>query len=105
MTQSIILGTDQVARLQAAKGSRPPFDVAIFDSPQVLDAAPGEGRIAGVVKAVMPLGPHVVYEVETQSGTSLKVSEPRAPATPLRRPGESVHVAAPAAACRVFPKP
>jgi len=70
-----------------------------------LDAAPGEGRIAGVVKAVMPLGPHVVYEVETQSGTSLKVSEPRAPATPLRRPGESVHVAAPAAACRVFPKP
>jgi putative spermidine/putrescine transport system ATP-binding protein len=69
-----------------------------------LDAVPGEGRIAGVVKAVMPLGPHVVYEVETQSGTSLKVSEPRAPATPLRRPGESVHVAAPAAACRVFPK-
>jgi putative spermidine/putrescine transport system substrate-binding protein len=38
VTQSIILGTDQVARLQAAKGSRPPFDVAIFDSPQVLDA-------------------------------------------------------------------
>jgi putative spermidine/putrescine transport system ATP-binding protein len=70
-----------------------------------LEAAPGEGRIAGVVKAVMPLGPHVVYEVETQSGTSFKVSEPRAPATPLRRPGESVHVAASAAACRVFPKP
>jgi putative spermidine/putrescine transport system ATP-binding protein len=70
-----------------------------------LDAVPGEGRIPGVVKAVMPLGPHVVYEVETQSGTSLKVSEPRAAATPLRRPGESVHVAASAAACRVFPKP
>src|SRR5262249_25918184 len=31
-----------------------------------LEAAPGEGRIAGVVKAVMPLGPHVVYEVEIQ---------------------------------------
>jgi putative spermidine/putrescine transport system ATP-binding protein len=69
-----------------------------------LDAMPGEGRIAGVVKAVMPLGPHVVYEIETQNGTSLKVSEPRAPATPLRRPGESVHVAASAAACRVFHK-
>jgi hypothetical protein len=52
----------------------------------------------------MPLGPHVVYEIETQNGTSLKVSEPRAPATPLRRPGESVHVAASAAACRVFHK-
>src|SRR5215813_4173633 len=57
-----------------------------------LEAAPGEGRIAGVVKAVMPLGPHVVYEVETAGGASLKVSEPRAAAAAaLRRPGESVH--------------
>ena len=38
VTQSIILAHDQVSRLAAAKGSRPPFDVAIFDSPQVLDA-------------------------------------------------------------------
>jgi len=38
VVQSIILGTDQIARLQAAKGGTPPFDVAIFDSPQVLDA-------------------------------------------------------------------
>ena len=38
-TQSIILGTDQVSRLAAAKGGQPPFDVAFFDSPQVLDAA------------------------------------------------------------------
>lgn len=37
-TQSIILGTDQVSRLVAAKGGKPPFDVAFFDSPQVLDA-------------------------------------------------------------------
>lgn len=37
-TQSILLGTDQVARLAAAKGGLPPFDVALFDSPQVLDA-------------------------------------------------------------------
>src|SRR5262249_51216503 len=39
VTLSIILGTDQVARLTASKGGRPSFDVAIFDSPQVLDAA------------------------------------------------------------------
>ena len=82
-----------------------PVLVSVRPEQLQLDTVPGEGRIAGVVKAVMPLGPHVVYEVETQSGASLKVSEPRAPATPLRRPGESVHVAAPAAACRVFPKP
>src|SRR4051812_28173305 len=39
VTQSIVLGTDQVARLMAAKGNKPPFDVAFFDTPQVLDAA------------------------------------------------------------------
>ncbi|MBR0567298.1 extracellular solute-binding protein [Azoarcus sp. L1K30] len=38
VVQSIILGTDQISRLEAAKGGTPPFDVAIFDSPQVLDA-------------------------------------------------------------------
>src|SRR5215813_2642236 len=52
-TLSIILGTDQVARLQAAKGSRPPFDVAIFDSPQVLDAA-HEGLIVEYPAAKSP---------------------------------------------------
>jgi putative spermidine/putrescine transport system substrate-binding protein len=45
VTQSIILGTDQVSRLVAAKGQQPPFDVAIFDSPQVLDAVK-QGLIA-----------------------------------------------------------
>src|SRR5216117_2298604 len=38
VTQSIVLGTDQVARLTAAKGNKPPFDVAFFDTPKVLDA-------------------------------------------------------------------
>jgi putative spermidine/putrescine transport system substrate-binding protein len=38
LTLSIILGTDQIARLTAAKGNKPPFDVAMFDEPQVMDA-------------------------------------------------------------------
>src|ERR1051326_2180408 len=38
VTQSIVLATDQVARLTASKGNKPPFDVAMFDTPQVLDA-------------------------------------------------------------------
>jgi putative spermidine/putrescine transport system substrate-binding protein len=42
VTQSIILAQDQVSRLAAAKGGRPPFDVAIFDAPQVLDAVKEE---------------------------------------------------------------
>jgi putative spermidine/putrescine transport system substrate-binding protein len=45
VTQSIILGTDQISRLIAAKGNKPPFDVAFFDAPQVLDAV-REGLIA-----------------------------------------------------------
>jgi putative spermidine/putrescine transport system substrate-binding protein len=45
VTQSILLGNDQLSRLTAAKGGKPPFDVALFDSPQVLDAAK-EGLIA-----------------------------------------------------------
>ncbi len=39
VTQSILLGNDQLQRLVAAKGGKPPFDVALFDRPQVLDAA------------------------------------------------------------------
>jgi putative spermidine/putrescine transport system substrate-binding protein len=53
VTQSIILGTDQVARLTAAKGSKPPFDVAFFDTPQVLDAVK-EGLIVEYPAAQSP---------------------------------------------------
>jgi putative spermidine/putrescine transport system substrate-binding protein len=53
VTQSIILGTDQVARLTAAKGNTPPFDVAFFDTPQVLDAAK-EGLIVEYPAAKSP---------------------------------------------------
>lgn len=53
VTQSIILGTDQVARLAAAKGQTPPFDVAIFDPPQVLDAV-RQGLIAEYPVAQSP---------------------------------------------------
>ena len=53
VTQSIILAHDQVSRLTAAKGSRAPFDVAIFDSPQVLDAVK-EGLIVEYPAAKSP---------------------------------------------------
>src|ERR1041385_2643064 len=53
VTQSIVLGTDQVARLTAAKGNKPPFDVAFFDTPQVLDAAK-EGLIVEYPVAKSP---------------------------------------------------
>jgi ABC-type Fe3+/spermidine/putrescine transport system ATPase subunit/spermidine/putrescine-binding protein len=53
LTQSVVLGTDQVARLTAAKGNKPPFDVAFFDAPQVLDAAK-EGLIVEYPAAKSP---------------------------------------------------
>lgn len=53
VTQSIILGTDQVSRLTAAKGNKPPFDVAFFDTPQVLDAVK-EGLIVEYPAAQSP---------------------------------------------------
>jgi putative spermidine/putrescine transport system substrate-binding protein len=42
VTQSILLAQDQIARLVAARGGRAPFDVAILDDPQVLDAVKQE---------------------------------------------------------------
>jgi len=53
VTQSIILGTDQVSRLVAAKGNKPPFDVAFFDAPQVIDAV-REGLIVEYPVAKSP---------------------------------------------------
>jgi putative spermidine/putrescine transport system substrate-binding protein len=74
VTQSIILGTDQVARLVASKGNKPPFDVAFFDAPQVLDAVK-EGLIVEYPAAKSPnfkellpsaqdkWGPHITMQV------------------------------------------
>ena len=53
VTQSIQLATDQIAKLTAAKGGQPPFDVAILDEPQVFDAA-NQGLIAEYPVAKSP---------------------------------------------------
>ncbi len=38
VTQTILLATDQVSKLQAGKGAKPPFDVSILDEGPLLDA-------------------------------------------------------------------
>ncbi len=38
VTQTILLATDQVSKLQATKGAKPPFDVSILDEGPLLDA-------------------------------------------------------------------
>ena len=41
----------------------------------------------------MPLGAHVIYEVELAAGVSLKLSEPREGQITMRQTGDRVHVA------------
>jgi len=69
-----------------------------------IDSVPGVGRLAGTIKAVMPLGPHVVYDVEIADGVSIKINQAREQGLALFTGGERIHFApASAAACRVFP--
>ena len=73
--------------------------------PEQLHVVPN-GGLPGTVKAVMPLGAHVVYEVEIAAGTLLKVSESREGQTGMRQTGEQVQVAPTSPeACHVFPAP
>jgi putative spermidine/putrescine transport system ATP-binding protein len=77
--------------------------VAVAIRPEQLHIVPS-GKLAGVVKAVMPLGAHVVYDVELTPGVSLKVSAPRASGIAMRQAGEHVRLAPTSPeACHVFP--
>jgi putative spermidine/putrescine transport system ATP-binding protein len=61
------------------------------------------GGLPGTVKAVMPLGSHVVYDIEIAPNVSIKVSEPRE-GQAVRQSGERLHVAPISpGAVRVFP--
>ena len=63
----------------------------------------GEGRLAAIVKAVLPLGSHVVYEVEISPEVALKVSAARDSDSALLVPGQRVYVEpASPSACQVF---
>jgi putative spermidine/putrescine transport system ATP-binding protein len=68
-----------------------------------LEREAGGRRLQATVKAVLPLGPHVVYEVEIEQGVALKISAPRETAGTLLAPGERVYVEpATPSACQVF---
>src|SRR5438445_2280644 len=65
---------------------QPGTSVIVSIRPEQLQihSQPVEGAIEGTIKAVMPLGPHVVYDIALPEGRSLKVSEPRETASELR---------------------
>src|ERR1700690_381983 len=70
VTQSIVLGTDQVSRLVAAKGNKPPFDVAFFDAPQVIDAV-RDGLIAEYPIAQSPNYKDLLPEAQDKWGPKI----------------------------------
>jgi putative spermidine/putrescine transport system ATP-binding protein len=101
----ITLGGGAGFDVPATTGIADDSTVTVSIRPEQLRIAPG-GELAGIVKAVMPLGAHVVYEIEIAPGVSLRVSEPREGHNTMRQAGEQVHVA-PASpdACHVFQQP
>jgi putative spermidine/putrescine transport system ATP-binding protein len=77
--------------------------VAVSIRPERLHVV-ASGGLAGIVKAVMPLGAHVIYEIEIAPGVALKLSEPREGDITIRQTGEKVQVAPTSPdACHVFP--
>jgi putative spermidine/putrescine transport system ATP-binding protein len=91
-------GFDVVAAPGIANGAK----VTVSIRPEQLHMVT-DGGMAGIVKAVMPLGAHVVYDVDVLPGLSVKVSAPREGGA-LRQSGEQVRVAPSSpAACRIFP--
>jgi putative spermidine/putrescine transport system ATP-binding protein len=93
------LGIDVPSKTRFTNGSK----VAVSIRPEQLHIVPSGGLI-GTVKAVMPLGAHVVYEVAIAAGTLLKVSESREGQTTMRQTGEQVQIAPTSPnACHVFP--
>jgi putative spermidine/putrescine transport system ATP-binding protein len=87
---------------------QPGSKVIVSIRPEQLRMQPSsaQGAIGGTIKAVMPLGAHVVYDVALSDQASLKVSEPREAAGELRPIGMPVYLKpVSSASCHVFPDP
>jgi putative spermidine/putrescine transport system ATP-binding protein len=81
-------------------------DVVVSVRPEQLrlQGTGGSGQLSGIVKVVMPLGPHVIYDVEIAGGTAVKISQSRDAADAPLQTGSIIHFApVSAAACHVFP--
>jgi putative spermidine/putrescine transport system ATP-binding protein len=101
----VIVATGAALNVASAQGLSNGTKVVVSVRPEHLrfDAATDSG-MAGTVKAVMPLGAHVLYEVEVGPGVAVKVSELRDGAGTMRSSGEQVRLSpASAAVCHVFP--
>jgi putative spermidine/putrescine transport system ATP-binding protein len=55
-------------------------------------AEPGFHRIAGMIEVVLPLGSTTVYDIRTNSGIEVKVTQPRVAGSPLLEPGQQIYL-------------
>jgi putative spermidine/putrescine transport system ATP-binding protein len=93
------IGLDVPAGVSLANGSK----VIVSIRPEQLHVVLA-GGLAATVKVAMPLGAHVIYEVELVPGLSLKLSEPREGRHAIRQTGERVQIAPTSPEnCKVFP--
>jgi hypothetical protein len=77
-----------------------------FPPPPAGEDSERAGCFPAVIKAVMPLGMHVVYDVASGDDLAVKVTEPRESGAEIRKVGAAVCLRpASPAACRVFPSP
>jgi len=68
-----------------------------------LDADRKAGGVAGTVRAVMPLGPSIVYEVVLNDGVGVKIVEERGARRAALAPGQEISLSpASAKSCAVF---
>jgi putative spermidine/putrescine transport system ATP-binding protein len=105
-----VVALDGGARLACgrAAGANPGARVVVSVRPERLrlERVAGEGRVPGTLRAVLPLGAVVVYEVEATDGTAIKVSELRDAAAAPARTEQPVWVEPVSReACLVFPAP
>ena len=69
-----------------------------------LNREAGSGQLAGTVKMVMPLGPQVIYDVETCDGIAVKISQSRDAVASDYVSGRTIYFApVSAASCHIFP--
>jgi putative spermidine/putrescine transport system ATP-binding protein len=104
--ESVRLAGGAVVSVACDLKMEPGIKVVVSVRPEQLrmHLSPVDGSISGTIKAVMPLGPHVVYDIAVADGFSLKVSEPREIASELRSIGMIVHIKPTSpASCRAFP--
>jgi len=69
-----------------------------------LNRAAGSGQLKGTVKMVMPLGPQVIFDVETTDGIAVKISQSRDAGAGDYASGSTIYFApVSAASCHIFP--